>query len=186
MLKQIISEQATNKEKGMTLIEVMAALTLFCLMAVSLLSFFTTSSMWIVSGAKKTQATEYATSIIETLKAYSSNLDLNEISNLQPQHWDSKEDNHFELIDEDTEDGFFYIKLKESKDAFKVKAPPGMTASLNLSQHDDSVFYDKDDDGYEDFTRYINNNLFNVLVTVTWTEAGHSRQFQMYTVVSAR
>ena len=61
-------------EKGLTLIEVLIALVIFSLIAVSVVSMYIPAAMWVEKAGKETRALYYASGIIEDLRAHNGNL----------------------------------------------------------------------------------------------------------------
>jgi prepilin-type N-terminal cleavage/methylation domain-containing protein len=158
-----------NEEKALTLLEVMAALVILSLLSVTLLSLFTTSGLWLAGASRQTIAGEYATAIIEAVRAYAN--DVNPAT--LPLHWEDTN-----LTDEN-----FVFQVGPDNPAspqVAVKAPADMKAVVEITLFDDSTFYGA---GFE---RTIENNLLQVTVIITWNEGGHSRQQELATIVSMR
>jgi type II secretory pathway pseudopilin PulG len=64
-----------NNATGLTLIEVLASLALLSLMTVSILAAFTPAASWINKARRETTASNYATSILESLRSDRSKID---------------------------------------------------------------------------------------------------------------
>lgn len=158
-----------SNQDGMTLLEVMTALVILCLLTVTLLSLFSASSMWIAGAGRQSRAGEYASGVIELVRAYADDIDPAELP--------------LNLEDTDTTDDKFAFRLDPSDISsvpLEINAPAQMKAILNIKQHNDNVYYDAG------FNRTIRNNLFDIKVTIVWNEAGHNRQQELSTIVSGR
>lgn len=162
-----------KRQEGLTLIEVMVSLVILALITISFLTIFTTSGIWIVNAGKETIAQNYAASIIELVKAHSSDLALLAIPEL-------------ELSDTDITDQVFTLELVPGKVPLQVQAPPNMTATVYIRPYEDTLFYDQDKDGVKDFEKYFANNLLTVDVTVGWQEKGQDKTLQLSTITGAR
>ena len=169
--------------KGMTLVEVMAALVLLALLAVTLLSVFSTTGSWINGAGKKTAAVRYAGNIIEIIRANSGDLD--QIS-LPYRAEDG------DAVDNDINDGTFNFKLDPLQEPFKASAARGMKAILTINRHNDMVYYregDNNGDGIPEINGAdvpFSPDLYAVRVKIGWTEAGHDREFEISTIMGAR
>jgi prepilin-type N-terminal cleavage/methylation domain-containing protein len=161
----------SKTEKGMTLIEVMAALVLLSLLAVTILSVFTTSESWVRGAGKKTIAVQYANSIIDAIRANSKDL-----NNADPVYTD------------DNSDGQFAFTIGSSD--IVIDAPIDTiiaNSTINISPHLDSPYYpDADANGKPDVNLLFGDNLFDIKVTIEWEEAGHSRSFELSTIMGAQ
>lgn len=62
------------KQQGMGLVEVLASLVILSLLTVSFMTIFTTAQVWIMNSGKRVQASEYASSIMENVRANSDRL----------------------------------------------------------------------------------------------------------------
>lgn len=158
-----------NEEKAMTLLEVMGALVILALLAVTMLSLFSTSGMWIAGAGRQTRASEYAGAVIEVVRAYSN--DINPAS--LPLQF---EDNN--IID--NKFTFWLNPADTSSPQMEIKAPANMKAVIDIKQHNDNAYY------AAGFPKTIQNNLFDIKVTITWNELGHNRQYELCTISSAR
>lgn len=155
----------------MTLIEVMAALVLLSLLAVTILSVFSTSGSWISGAGKKTIAVQYANSIIDAIKANSKDL-----NNANPVYTDNNNDGQFSFTM-----GSSDITVDAPLDALKANS------TINISPHIDSPYYpDVNADGNPDISLPFGNNLFDIKVKIEWGESGHSRNFELSTIMGAR
>lgn len=67
-------ESTISNQKGMTLIEVLAALVLLSMMTITLFTVVTTSTIWIFKAGKSTQAMNMANTIMEDIKANSNTI----------------------------------------------------------------------------------------------------------------
>jgi len=158
-----------NEEKGMTLLEVMGALVILSLLAVTMLSLFSTSGMWIAGAGRQTRASEYAAAVIEVARAYTN--DINPAS--LP----------LKFEDDDIMDSKFTFRLNPADTSgpqIEIKAPVKMKAAIDIKQHNDNAYY------AAGFHKTIQNNLFDIKVTITWNELGHNRQYELCTITSAR
>jgi prepilin-type N-terminal cleavage/methylation domain-containing protein len=184
-----------KKEEGMTLIEVMAALVLLSLLAVTLLSIFSTSGSWIRGTGKKTIAVQYANSIMDMIKADSLQL-LNIDFTKDPAMGGS-----IEVSDNNESDDVFGFLLEqeqevagviESVEVFKIEVPAPATplkatATINISPHEDISYYPDDDgDGNPDNELPFGGNLFDVKVKIEWAESGYSSDIEIFTVMGAQ
>lgn len=76
-------EPGTDKswiQQGMGLAEVLASLVILLLLTVSFMTIFTTAQVWIMKAGKRVQASEYASSIIENVRANSDRLSTVELT----------------------------------------------------------------------------------------------------------
>ncbi|MEN6461949.1 MAG: prepilin-type N-terminal cleavage/methylation domain-containing protein [Syntrophomonas sp.] len=160
------------KQQGLTLVEVLGALVILALLSTSIMMMFTTSGVWIAHAGKQTIAGDYATSLVEVIKSYSSDL-----VELPPD---------FEVIDTNNSDQLFRFVLASGKPAIQMQAPPGMGAIIRIVRYDDTACYDSNGDGNKDINIKFNDNLFQVIVTINWVEAGRDKTLQMVTIVGAR
>jgi prepilin-type N-terminal cleavage/methylation domain-containing protein len=180
-----------KKEAGMTLIEVLAALVLLSLLVVTLLSVFSTSGGWISGAGKKTRAVQGANSIMDTIKANSTQLKQIDFSKA-PAVGGKIE------IPNSESDGKFIFSLEQKQEVggvmkpvevFKIEVPAPAsslkaTATINISRHDDSPYYNAAVISEGD--RHFKDNLFNIEVKIKWEESGQSRAIVMSTIVGAQ
>lgn len=69
-----MEQAAISNQKGMTLIEVLAALVLLSLLAITSFTVITTSTIWVLKAGKSTQAMTMANSIMEDIRANSNTI----------------------------------------------------------------------------------------------------------------
>ncbi|MGI5921026.1 MAG: type IV pilus modification PilV family protein [Syntrophomonadaceae bacterium] len=164
---------ANKKQAGFTLIEVLAALVILALLTTSIMTMFSVSELWIGRAGKQTIASDYAISIIEVIRAYSS--DLADLP-LSPD---------FEVTDANVSDQVFSFRLLNSKPPINVDAPPNLKAAVTITRYDESSWYNRGGMGSQDIISFP-DNLFQLQVTVYWTEGGHDKSLQMLTIVGAK
>ncbi|MDD3890329.1 MAG: prepilin-type N-terminal cleavage/methylation domain-containing protein [Syntrophomonadaceae bacterium] len=167
-----------KNEQGLTLIEVIVALVILALIAMNILSFFSTSGIWIMGAGQKTQVSSYAAAIMEGVRAHSAELTALDFSS-QPV---------YTFEDSDITDNDFSFLL--GKKIVSVHAPAHMKATLNISPHDDTQYYhgDSNNNGIPEVNGkeiYFPHNLFHVNVTITGDEKIDS-PFTIDTVIGAR
>lgn len=172
-----------KREEGISLIEVMAALVLLSLSAITLLSVFTTASQWIRVGGDRTIVAQYANSIIESTIAQSSDLAGLEFP----------ASGVIEVSDSNELDDEFNFSLEPAgmeMSALDIYAPASdliAEATLKISPHDELSYYpDENGDGKVDISLPFGENLFNIDVVIKWQERGHSRSFGISTIVGAK
>lgn len=178
-----------KKEEGMTLIEVLAALVLLSLLAVTLLSVFSTSGGWISGAGKKTRVVQCANSIMDTVKANS--YQLKQIDFSEALAVGGKIE-----IPNSESDGKFIFSLEQEQEVdgkavevYKIEVPAPAsslkaTATINLSPHDDSSYYDGD--VIPETDRHFKDNLFDIEVKIEWEENGQSHDIKMSTIMGAK
>lgn len=160
------------EQQGFTLIEVLGALAVLALLSASIIIMFTTSGMWILHAGRQNIAGDYATSLIEIIKAHSSDL--------------AESPPDFEVTDSDKSDQLFSLVLAPGKPSIQVEAPPEMEATVTIVRYDETIFYDSNGDGNEDININFKDNLFQVTVAINWVERGHDKSLQMVTIVGAK
>jgi prepilin-type N-terminal cleavage/methylation domain-containing protein len=124
-------------QKGLSLIEVLAALLLLSLLAVSIPAIFGPAATWVYKARTETAAVNYAASLLEELRS-------------EP-----------EKIDE----------LNTGKTAEEVslltESPyPGMISQITRMQPQQTM-----------------PNLYDVMVTITWSQGGQPYNLQLSTVI---
>lgn len=144
------------KQQGMGLVEVLASLVILSLLAVTVMTVFTTSQVWIMKAGKRVQANEYASAIIENVRANSDRLSGVVLTGDPPTRT---------YIDTSTEHTAFSIPQLD----LSVADPAKFSEQVTISQ------YITD-----------NNNLYKIEVTVAWTQGGTNDHLDLSTVVGAR
>lgn len=168
-----------KNQKGLTLVEIMAALVILSLLTVTLLSLFTASGSWINSAGQRTRASNYAASIIECIRADSA-----ELVNI-----DFTGNPVYQVEDTDTADDIFSFPVGNVN--VNVCAPENMKAALTISPHNDISYYDTDVDtnGIPEINGeeiYFHHNLFDISVNIEWSQGTNNRVFEMSTILGAR
>ncbi len=171
-------------EEAMTLMEVLVALVIMSILTMAFLPAFSTASNWITGAGKRTIARDYASSTIELIRANS--IDLSKVVMAVGADPDNLLDVAYCKSQSLSPGDKFTFKLDPSKADLEVDVPSGMTAmgvtgiKLKIMKHLETGYYSAG------MTRVINNNLFNVIVTVTWKQGGFDKELQMSTVIAAR
>lgn len=161
--------QGVQKQAGFSLVEVLVALAILALISVAVLGIISVSSLWVIQAGQRTQATDYASSIIETIREHSSELrGLNLADGLI-----------YEASDQDLTDQRFLIQIHPEKAAFNIPAPKNLAASIEISLHNASPYYE------EDMDLVFEKNLYNINVAVSEVSTG-SMVVEMSTVIVVR
>lgn len=171
-----------KQEEGMTLIEVMAALVLLSLLAVTLLSVFSTTGSWINGAGKKAIAVQYANSIIDAIKANSAELVNIDFAELPPDPAKNEMDDEFNFSWAKKDGGVLEIMVPAPANTLKAEA------TMALSKHDDNSYY-TDADGNEIVpaaNRYFKDNLFEIKAKIEWSEGENSRSIELSTIMEAK
>lgn len=189
-----VQTDCIKKEDGMTLIEVMAALVLLSLLAVTLLSVFSTTGGWIGGAGKKTSASQYANSIIEGIRARSTELKSIDWSDSSSNPNVSGTPPVFSVNDSaDITDTMFSFYLVPGTEASRVEidAPRNYEATIKINRHDDTAYYtggDANGNGIPEINGkdiIFNNNLYDVQVKIKWNEKGIDKEITISTVLGA-
>lgn|GEM_PF-1664323 len=166
-------------EEGISLIEVMAALVVLSLTAVTFLTVFTTGSQWIRSAGDKKIAVQYASSVIEGLHAQSAQLD-----NLQ-----MPASGIIQMSDSNEGDGEFNLNWEQEGSpllTINVFAPNDIIAEAILkiypyneilcysNEYNDEVI-DADGDGIK--------RLVAISVDIKWQDRNNNRTFTLATIM---
>jgi len=165
--------EKNRDEKGLTLIEVVASLFILTLVAVGVLSAFSTSGVWIGSARKSTVASGYAATIVDVVREHS--IELNNVT-LSPDYQD---------VDNNTDDDTFVMDIGTK--SVNIDAPRGMQAAVTVRKHDDSTYYDTSGGGNPQVGGkdvYFYDNLYEMDVDISWN--GGSRDYNMSTIIGAR
>jgi len=138
----MICKHVKGNEAGFTLIEVMVALVLLCLVSISFFSAFTATGKWILKGGTDTVAGNYAHAILENLRSQRGSL-------LTTDHA-----------------GQTSADVLLPGHEYKPDYPDDINAVVDISQQEEPL-----------------SHLWNIAVTVTWTENGQTQEFTMHTII---
>jgi prepilin-type N-terminal cleavage/methylation domain-containing protein len=161
--------QKDQKQTGFSLVEVLMALAILTMIAVTVLGISSVSSVWVIQAGQRTQATDYASSIIETVRENASELKVLNLEN----------DMTWEVSDHDLTDQRFVFQIDPECLSLSIPAPENLQAFLAISLHDASAYYETNMD------LVFEDNLFDVNVTVTNVSNG-SILAEMTTVIQVR
>jgi prepilin-type N-terminal cleavage/methylation domain-containing protein len=129
-----------NNYQGMTLIEVLAALILLSILAVTLVGIFTPTASWIYGARKETTACNYAAAVLEDLRS-----------------------NRAVLASGVTRQTPSSLSLDETE--YKPADCPTMQAYISMSSRTESTA------------------IFDIAVTVEWTEGSQTRSMKLMTIM---
>jgi prepilin-type N-terminal cleavage/methylation domain-containing protein len=171
-----------KNEKGMTLIEVMAALVLLSLLAVTVLNVFSTTGGWITGAGKKAIAIQYANSIIDSVKANSVELVNIDFTEPAPDPDKNEIDDEFNFSWAKKDGGKFEIMVPAPANTLRAEA------TIVLSKYNDDLYY-MDANGNEVISaddRYFKDNLFDVKAKIEWNEGENSGSIELSTIMGAK
>lgn len=160
----------SKDEKGMTLVEVLLALAILVLLAASFVPMLSTSEILTLKAGRETLACSYATAIVETIKAYHTELDDIDFAPYPDPDGDS---NLYRVVGNDSEN--FTFKLGEENNAHVLSIPRKIdvdTTTLEVKK-----YYDEDGNLHEE--------LFEINIIVNWTEGTQSKIYELSTVIGA-
>ncbi|MGI5911737.1 MAG: type IV pilus modification PilV family protein [Syntrophomonadaceae bacterium] len=166
-----------KQEEGLSLIEVMAALVLLSLSAITLLSVFTNTSQWIKSSGNRTIIMQYANAILESTRAQASDL-----TNLQFPF-----SGVLKLSDSNELDNEFNYRLTHADEvvfAINIYAPATdliADATLCIARHDEVSYYPDDN-----ISLPFDGNLFDVKVEIEWKDQEVTKSYEISTIVGSK
>jgi len=150
------SVKSINNQEGMTLVEVMASLVILSLLCVSLLGLYTSSQLWISNAGVRVQASGYATAIMENIRARSERLTTITMTGTPPS---------VTYLDTDIAHATFNL----SPLSVEVNDPAKFMEQVKISPYTPG-----------------GNNLYTVMVTVSWVRGGKNNSYTLTSVVAAR
>lgn len=167
---------------GFTLIEVLVGLAVLALVVGSFLPMLANSEIWIMWAGDETVATNYANSIVETIKAHS--IELEQVS----EHYNTDSDGNgvndiYQCSDSDDATTFSFT-LDPDASFLVVEKPDNMSATISISQYDDTAPYVPDNPD-DEIILYLSENLFNVDVQVEVTRGEKVTSYTLCTVIGA-
>ncbi len=176
------TKQLSNKktdERGLSLLEVAAALYIVALIVMGVLLTSTTSALWISGARDQTVMSVYAASIIDVLDSNSLQL-----------HEQLQTANPWIITDENITDAVFIFTLYD--EVISLEAPEDIHTTITASRFDDSVYYDGISsegiyeigigDNAEPILFY--GNLMEVNVEMQWADG--SCNYKLSAIVGAR
>ncbi len=166
-------------ERGLSLLEVAAALYIVALIVMGVLSTSTTSALWISGARDQTMVSAYAASIIDVL--WSNSVQLHEqLQNVNP----------WIVVDENTTDAAFTFTLYDED--ISLEAPEDIHTTITASCFDDRVYYDGiSPDGICEIGTgdnaepiFFYGNLIEVNVEMQWADG--TGNYKLSTILGAR
>ncbi len=122
-------ERDFQNEKGLSLIEIVAALNIVALIVMVVISTSASSALWINGARDETLVSAYAASIADILRHNSLQL-----------HNQMQTAGAWTAVDENPADAVFAFAIKD--ELISIEAPKGINTTIMVSYFDDSSYYD--------------------------------------------